>query len=109
MKLKPPQHLSKEAKLWFKRVCEDYDLGDHHVKLLTLACQAWDRGEAARESLYENGMSYDDRFGQPRARPEVAIVRDASIAFARLVRELGLDVECAESPRSPIVRGRRAM
>ena len=37
------------------------------------------------------GTTFIDRFGQPRARPEIAIERDSTIAFARLTRELDLD------------------
>lgn len=79
----------------------EFELGDHHVRLLTLAAQAWDRAEEAREALAEHGTTYTDRFGQPRARPEVAIERDARLAFARLLRELDLDGEPAPAPRPP--------
>jgi hypothetical protein len=84
---------------------QDYDLEPHHVRLLTLAGEAWDRGVQAREILAEKGLTYDDRFKQPRARPEVAIERDSRIAFARLVRELALDIDEPETPRVPAIRG----
>jgi hypothetical protein len=58
---------------------------------LTLA--AWDRAQWAREAIAKHGAVFTDRFGAPRSRPECAIERDARIAFARLVRELRLDVE----------------
>ena len=67
------------------------ELDEHHVRLLILACECWDEGEAARKAIAKNGMTYVDRFGSPKARPEIAIARDARIGFARLVRELGLD------------------
>jgi phage terminase small subunit len=44
----------------------------------------------AREAVAKHGLTYESRDG-PRPRPEVAIERDARIAFARLMRELGLD------------------
>lgn len=67
-----------------------YRLEPHHVRLLTLAAEAWDRKQQARRALVKHGTTYTDRFGQPRARPEIAIERDSCLAFARLVRELGL-------------------
>jgi phage terminase small subunit len=75
-------------------------LEEHHVRLLTLAATAWDRAAAAREVIDREGAVYVDRFGQPKARPEIAIERDAVTALARLVRELDLDCE-------PVATGRR--
>jgi phage terminase small subunit len=80
-------------------------LEPHHVRLLTLACEAWDRCQQARELLATEGLTFEDRFGQPRARPEVSIERDSRIGFARLVRELALDGEGPpEAPRPPGIR-----
>jgi phage terminase small subunit len=80
----------------------EFALEQHHLHLLTLACEALDRAAQAREALAEHGTVFIDRYGQPRARPEVQIERDSRIAFARLLRELGLDVEGpSESPRPP--------
>jgi phage terminase small subunit len=61
------------------------------LKILTLALEAWDRCVQARESLAEHGTTFVDRFGQPRARPEVAIERDSRLAFLRLMRALDFD------------------
>jgi phage terminase small subunit len=74
-------------------VAKDYALEPSDVKLLVLAAEAWDQGELARGALAEHGLTYTDRFGAPRARPEAAILRDSRIAFARLLRDLRLDVE----------------
>ena len=90
-KPRPPRHLHPETRRWFKQVAENFELEPHHLHLLTLACEARDRAEAARDTLARLGVTYQDRFGQPRARPEVAIERDSRIGFSRLLRELGLD------------------
>jgi hypothetical protein len=82
-------------------VVEEFELEEHHVKLLTLAAEAWDRGQQARAVLDAEGISYVDRFGAPRSRPEVAVERDSRIAFARLLRELDLDVDTRPDPRPP--------
>ena len=71
------------------------------MRLLTLASEAWDRGQQARKLLATHGLVYVDRFGAPRARPEVAIERDSRLAFARLLRELDLDID---PPTNVIVR-----
>jgi hypothetical protein len=76
-------------------------LEPHHRRLLSLAAGAWDRAEEARAALAEHGTTYTDRFGQPRARPEVAIERDSRVGFARLLRELDLDGEAGPDPRLP--------
>jgi phage terminase small subunit len=80
----------------------EFVLESHHLHLLVLACEALDRAAQAREAIAEHGPVFVDRYGQPRARPEVQIERDSRIAFARLLRELALDVEGpSESPRPP--------
>jgi P27 family predicted phage terminase small subunit len=89
---KPPKHLRKATSEWWAQIVADFDLDSHHVRLLTKACEANDRCEQAREALLKHGLTFDDRFGSPHARPECAIERDSRLAFARLVREIGLDV-----------------
>ena len=95
---KPPRHLKAPTRRWWKSVVDGYALEPHHVRLLTLAAEAWDRCQQSREALQVHGLTYMDRFDQPRSRPEVAIERDNRIAFARLVRELALDVEEPPEP-----------
>ncbi|MDA9409989.1 P27 family phage terminase small subunit [Bradyrhizobium sp. CCBAU 45384] len=99
---KPPQHLRQTTAKWFRSVLSDFDLDEHHIRLLTLAAEAWDRGQQAREVIEAEGMTFIDRFGSPKPRPEVAIERDSRIGFARLLRELALDgVDGPEAPRAP--------
>ena len=71
---------------------EEFELGEHHVRLLTLACESWDRAKQAREAL-NGSLTYTDRFGCPRLRPEVGVERDSRLSFVRILRELALDVE----------------
>lgn len=97
-KPKAPKHLAATTRRWWEQVYADYNLESHHVRLLTLAGEAWDRGVQAREAL-KTGLTYTDRFDCPRTRPEIAIERDSRIGFARLIRELGLDVEDPDESR----------
>lgn len=100
-----PAHLSAPIKKWWGIIVREFELEQHHLRLLRLACEAWDRCQQAREIIDRDGISYVDRFGAPRMRPECAIERDSRIAFARLVRELNLDsAPGPEAPRPPANR-----
>src|SRR5437762_586076 len=104
-----PKHLRSSTRAWFKHVSANFELESHHFRLLQLAAESWDRAEQAREALATHGLVYTDRFGSPRARPEVGIERDCRISFARLLRELDLDVEPPTVPGRPALlrRNRR--
>ena len=76
-----PEHLKQTTAEWWESVSSEYDLEPHHLRLLTLAAECWDRCQQAREAIAEHGTTYQDRFNQPKARPEVAIERDSRLAF----------------------------
>jgi P27 family predicted phage terminase small subunit len=104
---KPPKHLRKDTAAWWSSVVEAFELDSHHLRLLTKACESWDRSEQARELIAIHGLTFQDRFGSPRARPECAIERDSRLAFARMIREIGLDVSPPSESRPRILRGNR--
>jgi len=106
-KISPPPHLRDDTAAWWRSVAADHALEAHHLRILTLAAEAWDRGQEAREAIARHGSVFVDRFDQPRARPEVAIERDSRIAFARLVRELALDIDAPDEHSRPPRRGGR--
>ena len=103
-----PAHLEPATREWWLSVVTTWELDEHHVRLLTLAAEAFDRGVQARQILGRKGLTFKDRFGQPKPRPEVAIERDSRVSFARLLRELDLDVEPpAEGRRIPLLQRMR--
>ena len=53
----PPDYLQPATRDWFKSVVADFELDQHHVRLLTLACEAWDRGQQARLLIAEEGIT----------------------------------------------------
>jgi hypothetical protein len=87
----PPAHLSQASRAWWARVHTDFELDDHQSKMVQHAAEALDRAELARVVLAEHGLSYDDRFGAPHARPEVRVLREAVETFARLCKLLKID------------------
>lgn len=104
---KAPKHLDATTRKWWENVVTEFELEPHHVRLLTLAGESWDRCVQAREAIAEHGLTFVDRFGTPRSRPECAIERDSRIAFARLIRELNLDVDAPGDSRAPALIERR--
>ena len=102
-----PSYLSKESREWFGLVATSFELEPHHVRLLVLACEAWDEKESARAEVAKSGETFIDRYGQPREHPAVGTGRQARIQFARLVRDLGLYVESPAESRPNRIGGQK--
>jgi len=98
---KAPSHLSADSKAFFDYVISEYNEFDrHHIKLLALACGAWDRAEEARKLIAKDGLTFVDRHGSIKPHAAVAIEKDSRTAFARMIREIGLDL-APEGKTSP--------
>src|SRR5262249_16350681 len=102
---RPPKHLEPATRAWWKQVVSEYELEPHHIRLLTMAAQAWDRAEQARLEIAKTGLTFTTASGEPRRHPAVQIEQDSRIAFARLLRELALDVSAPDDSRPPVIRG----
>lgn len=98
-----PGHLRPETRGWFSAVVDEFELDQHHLRLLVMAAEAWDRGVEARETIAREGSYFRDRFDQPKAHPALAVERDCRISFARLLRELQLDGSPVPDSRLPRV------
>ena len=104
-KPKAPKHLAPATRRWFTAVVTDWELEPHHIRLLTLAAEAWDRCQQARELIEREGLTTPTREGGHKLHPAVRVENDSQIRFSRLLRELDLDVAPpAESKRPPALR-----
>ena len=102
--LKVPKHLTASSRHFYEQICNDYVLESHHLRLLQLLCEAFDRGQEARKLLATEGLTVvDTKLGIRRPHPCVSIERDSRTAVARLTRELNLSEEPDDS-RPPSLR-----
>jgi len=101
----PPAHLSQSMRRWWRDLNATFDFEAHQYKVLRVACEAYDRAQQARAVLAKKGLTFVDRFGSPKPRPEIGIERDARISFVRCLRELALSEQPPEGhdrpPRPP--------
>ena len=90
-----PTHLSKPAQAWFRGLQNEYAILDSAgVALLTVAAESWDRARSAREAIDDaGGPICQDRFGQDRAHPAVAVERDSRAQLLAALKQLNLDIE----------------
>lgn len=103
--LRPPRHLRPATRRWWQSVVDDWQLEEHHRRLLTLAGEAWDRGQEARALIRLEGLTTPTKAGGSRLHPAIRIETDCRLGFARLIRELDLDLAPpAEARRSPQLR-----
>ena len=99
---RPPKHLGKPGRALWKAVQDDFALDDAAgLALLTAACDARDRAEAAREAIARDGMTFRDSKGNPRPHPLLAVERDARAAAVSALRALNLDIEPTGAPGRP--------
>jgi hypothetical protein len=68
----------------------DYALTTAETEILRLAGQLLDRVHQAREAVARDGAFFKSTRGLLTAHPGVKVERDASLAFATLIKQLGL-------------------
>ena len=105
--IKTPPALRPETRAWWLTVVGGWAMEPHHLKLLEAACRELDRAEEARLALKKaGGAVFIDRWGQPKESPWRKIEREARISYARLLREMNLDVEPPSAPARPPILSR---
>ena len=101
-----PRHLSRSSRAWWCKIMTSWVLDAHHVKILDHAATCLDRAEAARQIVVEKGSIVLDRYGSPKENPACKAERDSMALFARLIRELGLDLGPSPDSRPPMLQSR---
>jgi phage terminase small subunit len=89
---RPPTTLSKAAKKLWQHLGSELDLDAGGWLMLNILAECWDRREQARAAIAKEGAVYEDRFGQQKPSPWVAIERDSTLGIQRAFHALGLDL-----------------
>jgi P27 family predicted phage terminase small subunit len=98
---KQPKHLKAAGRQLWLSVVNAFVLEPHDLILLDSLAAAIDRRDLAEKVLRDHGrLTVENRHGELKQHPAVAIVRDCNVLIARLRRELNLS-EGAEESRPP--------
>ena len=97
-----PRHLTAPSRRFYEQVVDDYVLESHHLRLLQLLCESFDRGQEARKILDAEGLTVvDTKLGISRPHPCISIERDSAVRVARFTRELNLSEGPPDTLRPP--------
>jgi P27 family predicted phage terminase small subunit len=83
-----PRHLSAEARAWWTKFVEGWNLDDAGKFILTAGLEAFDRMRGAQRQIQREGLT-----AKGKLHPAAAVERDARLAMLRALRQLGLDIE----------------
>ncbi|HEV2005531.1 MAG TPA: P27 family phage terminase small subunit [Candidatus Limnocylindrales bacterium] len=92
-----PGHLRPATAEWWDLLVDEFRFAEQDYPILEGACSAWDRAVEAREAIARDGLVTLDRFGSPKVHPAASAERESLLVFARLLRELGLDLAPPDS------------
>jgi len=94
------EYWAEEAVEFYENVTKQFVLEAHHRGILREACDCLHRIHEARRRIDQDGGAYYlDRFEQPKSHPALKVEKENRTLFARLIRELGLDI--SEETRPP--------
>ncbi len=99
--MKTPVGLRPATREWFESVVAEWELEEHHIRLLTVAAQAFDEAAEATRLVHKEGLVVTMPSGAQRPHPALRIANEARAVFVRALRELDLDVGVAALAKRP--------
>lgn len=90
---KPPDSLSKEARRYWIDLNREWDFDRQALIVLKTALEAYDRLNAARETIDREGVSYRTDTGYIRENPALKVEKQARDGFLAAWRMLNLGLE----------------
>ena len=91
--------LQPKTKRWIRGIVSEWQLEEHHMRLLVLAGGAYDRALSAKALVDADGPCVLNRFDVKVSHPMIDVWKQSSITFCRLLREVGLDLAGPEETR----------
>lgn len=89
-----PKHLSAESKGIYRQIVREYNINDPAgLSILKVAFEAFDRAEAARKAIEDEGMQVKDRFDVMKPHALMQTERDARGQFLTAIKAMNLDLE----------------
>src|SRR4051794_32240918 len=88
-----PRHLTAMTRAWLRHLLGTYSFSPSEWSLAVLGAEARDRAATARRQLGREGLTIVSRFGELKPHPCVAIARDSTALYSRLLAQLDLDGE----------------
>jgi hypothetical protein len=88
-----PAGLSDRSRALWSSITRDWPLELHELAILAEALRALDRADEARATIESEGITFADRFGQPREHPAVDVERKSRSQFKDIMRALDLKTE----------------
>jgi phage terminase small subunit len=98
-----PKRLKKAGREYWNSTVTEWELDEHLLPLLHALCLQIDILNEAEIGWVKLGrpLTCEDRHGQLKPHPLVAVIEHASIQIARLKRELNVDVNDPGDSRPP--------
>ena len=86
-----PRALSQEATALRDALAKEFNIRDHEGKaLLRVVAESFDSMQEAQRLIDLHGAVTQDRFGQLRGNPALAMLRDARSSYMRALKDLNL-------------------
>jgi P27 family predicted phage terminase small subunit len=106
---KPPDHLSRRSKAFWRKIVARYELQTEHLEVLRKALEASDRADEAGEVLRRDGLTIEDRYGTIKPHPATSVELHNRAAFLKFIEalKLGQDEKASATiPARDLVRKR---
>jgi P27 family predicted phage terminase small subunit len=98
----PPRKLGKHGRSLWDAVMVEYGITDRGgIEILAQACEQLDEIESLAEEVNRDGRVIRSRNGPPKAHPAIRDIRQGRAVFAKLLKELGLNLESVKPMGRP--------